>query len=359
MLKMTDSMSELENRAGVALEALLRQVPAIRLKGIRYEPQNVDHGIDIWVDIMVGNRPHVLACEVKSNGQPRHVRTALLQLRNYAAHLEGATTPILIAPYLSPEAQALCREQGGGFLDLEGNARIVFDGVFIERSVAHKPVIDRRGLRSLFKPKSTQILRVMLREPTRAWRVTELAVAAEASLGHVSNVRTALLDREWAMISSDGMSLTEPDALLDAWRDAYEPPVGERSRFYTTLHGRTLEEAAHTALGVGPEARAAYGSFSAAHWLAPYGRISTQFFYADGAGLEKLRHALKLSGTAKGENVVVVVPKDDGLFRDVIEPAPRVICTDYVQTYLDLTAAGERGQEAAEHLRSERLTWPK
>lgn len=359
MLKLNDSMNQLESQAGAALEALLGQVPAISLKGIRFEAPGVDRGVDILVDIAVGNRRHVLACEVKSSGQPRHVRLALLQLRDYVAHLGGAATPILIAPYLSPEAQALCREQGGGFLDLEGNARIVFDGVFIERCVAHKPVADRRGLRSLFKPKSAQILRVMLREPARAWRVAELAEAAEASIGHVSNVRTALLDREWAMASPDGMSLTDPNALLDAWRDAYEPPAGERLRFYTTLHGRALEEAANNAVGVGRDGRATYASFSAAHWLAPYGRISTQFFYADSAGLEKLRVALKLSAATKGENVVVVVPKDEGLFRDMAEPASGVVCTGPVQTYLDLAATGERGREAAEHLRSQRLIWSK
>jgi hypothetical protein len=74
-------------------------------------------------------------------------------------------TPVFIAPYLTLEAQALCREQAVGFLDFEGNALLVFDGIFIERQVASKPVVERRELKSLFKPKSAQVLRVMLREP--------------------------------------------------------------------------------------------------------------------------------------------------------------------------------------------------
>ena len=53
----------------------------------------------------------------------------------------------------------------------------------------------------------------------------------------------------------------------------------------------------------------------------------------------------------------MTVPKDIRLFRDTIEPAPGAVCTSAVQTYLDLWAAGERGQEAAEHLRQERLSW--
>ena len=358
MLKVPESMKELEGRAADALGALIGQVPTIKLQDIKVEPSGPDHGIDILAHVNVSDRPHVLLCEVKASGQPRHVRTALLQLRNYVAHFGSEATPIFIAPYLSPEAQALCRENEVGFLDLEGNARVVFDSVFIERLVSNKPSVERRELKSLFKPKSAQVLRVMLRDPARPWRVTELAEIAGVSLGHVSNVRSRLLDREWGQVSDMGLLISEPDALLNAWRDAYEPPAGKRMSFYTTLHGSAFEEAARQALHAGPEnGRAVFASFSAAHWLAPYGRTGMQYFYADNAGLERLRVGLKLSPASKGENVVVTLPKDQGLFRDIIEPAPRAVCTSSIQTYLDLTAAGERGREAAEHLRRERLTW--
>src|SRR5471032_154419 len=72
----------------------------------------------------------------------------------------------------------------------------------------------------------------------------------------------------------------------------------------------------------------------------------------------KLQTALKLAPASKGENVVVTVPKDLGLLADAVEPAPGAVCTSPVQTYLDLSIAGERGAEAADHLRQERLSWP-
>jgi hypothetical protein len=358
MLKPYESVKELESRAASALGALIEQIPALKLESIEVEPPAADRGADILARVRVADRPHVLVCEVKANGQPRHVRTALLQLRNYVAHFATDATPIFIAPYLSPEAQALCREHEVGFLDLEGNARLVFDGVFIERLVSSKPPVEKRELKSLFKPKSAQVLRVMLRDPRHAWRVVELAEAAGVSLGHASNVRSGLLDREWAQVSGQGLSLSEPDALLDAWRDAYEPPAGKRSGFYTTLHGNAFEEAARHILQTGADkGRAVFASFSAAHWLAPYGRTGAQYFYADNAGLEQLKTQLKLSPASKGENVVVTALKDDGPFLDTVEPATGVVCTSPVQTYLDLAAAGERGREAAEHLRQERLRW--
>ena len=360
MLNAMHPVNDIEGRATEALRLLLEQVPTIKLRSLNREPTPRNQEIDMVAHVQVSGRRHALVCEVKSSGQPRHVRMALLQLRNYVAHHAQNATPVLIAPYLSPDAQALCREQEVSFLDLEGNSRLIFGSIFIERHVASKPIVERRKLRSLFKPKSAQVLRVMLRDPPRAWRVTGLSEAAHVSVGHVSNVRTGLLEREWAHVSDDGLFLSKPDALLDTWRAAYEPPAGKRVTFYTTLHGSALAEAARLLLSADSDSgMAIFASFSAAQWLAPYGRTGTQYFYADDAGLERLRAALKLSSISKGENVQVIVPKDSGLFRDAVEPAPGAICTSPVQTYLDLAVAGERGHEAGDHLREQKLTWQK
>jgi len=359
MLKISVLMKDVESQAVEALRLLLEQVPTIKVVNIEHEASDHDRGTHIVAHLDLADTRYALFCEVKSSGQPRHVRMALIQLRNDIVHREQNARPVLIAPYLSHDAQALCREQDVGFLDLAGNARLIFGSVFIERQVANQPVAERRELRSLFKPKSAQVLRVMLRDPHRAWRVTALAEAAAVSLGHVSNVRSGLLAREWAQVSDDGVFLSRPGALLDEWRAVYEPPAGTHATFYTTLHGSAFEEVARRVLPPdGGTGLAAYASFSAAQWLAPYGRTGTHYLYADDAGLERLRLALKLSSISKGENVLVTVLKGSGVFRDTVEPAPGVICTSPVQTYLDLAIAGERGREAAEHLRHERLTWP-
>jgi len=55
--------------------------------------------------------------------------------------------------------------------------------------------------------------------------------------------------------------------------------------------------------------------------VAPYGRTGMQYFYADNAGLERLQVGLKLSRLQRRE-CRSHPPKDQGLFRDIIEPAP-------------------------------------
>ncbi|MBP6762991.1 type IV toxin-antitoxin system AbiEi family antitoxin [Aquabacterium sp.] len=360
MLKNQSSMKDAEVRAAEALRGLLERIPILQVKSIDTEAVSNDWEPDLIVRLLVDGRPHQLVCEYKSNGQPRYARSAMLELRNYVAHRAPKATAVFIAPYISPAVRQLCDETGVGYLDLEGNARIAFGGVFIERIVADKPAAQQRELKSLFRPKSAQVLRAMLREPGRAWRVTELSETSGVSLGHVSNVRTGLIDREWAHASDDGLVLSDPNALLDAWRDSYSAPLGERLRFYTPLHGSALETAARSALrSDSAPGRAAFASFSAAQWISPYARTGMHYFFADEEGVRKLQAALKLTPSSKGDNVVITVPKDLGLLVDTVEPAPGAVCTSPVQTYLDLFVAGERGAEAADHLRQERLSWPK
>lgn len=357
MLNEAQLLKNLESGAVPKLRELLAEVPAIKVREVFREVKTNDQVIDIVVDLFAGDLRRKLVCEFRANGQPRNVRFALMQLRDYVAHIGEGAVPVFIAPYLSPEARALCQAMGAGYLDFEGNARIVFDGVFIERTVPHTPPADRRELRSLFKPKSAQVLIALLEDPQRAWRVTELAAAAQVSVGHVSNIRAGLLDREWGRVSASGLSLSEPNALLNAWRDAYRQPAGHRLARYSPLHGKELEKIVRDLRINMTAGQLALASFSAARWLAPYAKTTTEYFYVDAIGADLLAEALKLTSPAMGENVVVFVPKDEGMFRNTLEPAPGAVCTGLVQTYLDLAIAGERGREAADHLRQERLRW--
>jgi hypothetical protein len=103
--------------------------------------------------------------------------------------------------------------------------------------------------------------------------------------------------------------------------------------------------------------RAVLASYSAADWLAPYVRQQTTYLYADEAGFNALASGLDLAPAAKGANVVVRIPDEDGVLDDVVEVSDGIFATSPVQTYLDLMNAGERGQEGAQHLRAKLLEW--
>ena len=265
---------------------------------------------------------------------------------------------MLVSPYLSPQSRAICRDHGVAYLDLVGNAYLAFDSVYIDRAVAEKPSTETRTLRSIFAPKASAILRVMLRSPNRAWRVTALAREANPSFGYVSNVRKALLNREWIEKRDAGVVLVQPDALLKTWRENYRRPQGHRVDEYTYLHGPQVGRRLMGELNAHQHRlRAIYSLHSAAQWLAPFGRDSTLTFYADEFGLQRLKEILNLRPVERGANVIARVPSDDTLFDDAAEPTPGVFCTSPVVTYLDLWKGSDRDREAAEHLAEEFFPW--
>ena len=130
-MKSNTALADLEMRATDALKAVLGQVSVIKLKEVRREAHTQDRSVEILADIDVFGHTHQLACEVKTHGEPAQLRATLRNLRNDAASVAGNVTPVIIAPYLSPEAQQVCKESDAGFLDLEGNARLSFGEVFI------------------------------------------------------------------------------------------------------------------------------------------------------------------------------------------------------------------------------------
>lgn len=130
-MRMPDSMQAARNKAAEALKLVLHQVSQIKLKGIDVDSPHADLKVDILAHIDVHGHNHTLVCKVRASGRPEHVRMALAEFQGDAAQFSENATPVLIAPYLSEESKALCRESKAGFLDLEGNARLDLGEVFI------------------------------------------------------------------------------------------------------------------------------------------------------------------------------------------------------------------------------------
>lgn len=358
-LKHNDFKSKIQS----LLRKLCEQVPFLKIKSFRRGKKVVGEQSDWLMEVKAGDRSWVWVVEGKQNGHLREVRSGLLELRHFLDQTKSKNYyGVLVAPFLSEESARLCVDAGMGYADLAGNARLSFDQVFIETRGADNPFRVKRHLRSLFSAKAGRVLRVLLTPPLRAWKVTELEAATGVSLGQVSNVRKLLRDREWAVVGEEGLRLSKPEELARAWQNSYEFRPRSRETAYTLLNGEGLENATRAALAkAGNGAHAVLASYSAARWIAPYARQATQFFYADKQGAEILRRHLQLQPMGRGENIVLLEPREDDAFIGRVEAAPGIWCTGLVQTWLDLSVAGERGGEAAEHLLQEKLlpAWKK
>jgi hypothetical protein len=132
----------LESEAIGALRETLGQISVIKVKDI-----SVDHGEGrgdktILGHIEIYGHAHLLACKVVSSCELMRLRRAVRDLKEIEKTRGVVVMPILITPESCDEAQALCRDNNAGFMDLEGNARLYLDEVFIvKRSLHHHKTV--------------------------------------------------------------------------------------------------------------------------------------------------------------------------------------------------------------------------
>lgn len=359
MLKQIEAL-KFESEAVHELTELFDRIPIVHIEGVRTgQAAGPDFEVDAVFDLLVGETPYTLFCEFKTNGHPRATRDAIEQLSRWRTG-RPQDAAIFVAPYISEPARDLCVEAGVNYFDLHGNFRVFLGSLFIEGRTADKPTVERRDLRSLFKPKSARVLRWLLRNPETPMRLKDIAEGAKVSLGQVHNVKEGLLSREWAEATPEGVVLADASSLVDAWRDDYEKPAGETHHYYTVLHGAPLVDRLKTLMAEDrQEPVLALRSYSAADWLAPYGRSDTTFLYAWPTALPALERELSLQPMAKGANVQVRVLGEESVLLDAVEAADGLMTTSPLQTYLDLYNGGDRGREAAQFLRQKGFGWPK
>ncbi|MFP5236908.1 MAG: hypothetical protein ACLGSD_13485 [Acidobacteriota bacterium] len=138
-MKTTRTPNEMEARAAEALGALLHQVSSIKTRDIKFQP--LHRKSDILADIDVLGRKHKLVCNI-ADGQPDDIKKALDKLRTCADGKKDGATPVLITRQATPQTREMCAKSRVGFIDLEGNARIEVDEIFIgKRSVRSVPAM--------------------------------------------------------------------------------------------------------------------------------------------------------------------------------------------------------------------------
>lgn len=131
----------LEPEAIEALRETLQQISVIKVKDICVDRHGYRGDKTILCHIEIYGHAHLLACKLVSACDLPHLNRAVRELQNTEKERGVAVKQILISAAMSEEAQTLCRENNIGFLDLEGNARLYLDEVFIvKRSLRQKRI---------------------------------------------------------------------------------------------------------------------------------------------------------------------------------------------------------------------------
>src|SRR5207253_9094947 len=202
-------------------QRLRERLPKAKAWEERTDVKIAGHTAGLVIRFRLVDQEHTVVVEVSSLGQPRQIRAAVTRLAEIRRELAGAY-PVAAAVYIGPQSARILKDNSLGYVDLSGNCYLAFDQVLIEKEGKRNSRPSTRPLRSLFAPRATRVVRVLLAEPQRAWRLEELARAAEVSLGHSPNGTSRLAELRWvARDQAQRLQLSKPADLLEAWCESY------------------------------------------------------------------------------------------------------------------------------------------
>jgi hypothetical protein len=329
----------------------LGDVPFIEFRRSVMQASLAGVQVDLLLELKVRDNLQKVIVEVKSLGEPRIIRAGIQQLREYLDRTEDAY-PMVAAPYISDDTARVCKQNGVGYIDLAGNFFLNFDQLYIERRNYPNPAIEKRQVRSIFSPKSGRIMRVMLSNPGRSWRVQELAREAKVSLGLASRLKERLLDLEYASEKETGLALSRPGEVLKQWANNYS---FRKNKVYDYFSLDEIKELERNLSQYCQERGIPYALtlFSGAALVAPYMRYTRGFAYV-GNSIREVADSLGLKQVSSGPNFSILEPYDDGVFYGGREVDGMKVVSD-VQLYLDLVGFKGRGEESAEFLFEQRI----
>jgi Transcriptional regulator, AbiEi antitoxin, Type IV TA system len=314
------------------------------------------HGkpVDLAVKFRLGEQERLVVVEVSSLGQPRQIRAAVTRLADMRREVPGAY-PVAAAVYIGPQSARILRDNNLGYLDLSGNCYLAFDQVLIEKEGKRNLRPSTRPLRSLFAPRATRVVRVLLTEPARAWRLEELAKAAEVSLGHSHNVVKRLEDLRWVeRDDAQRIHLGKPADLLQAWCESYTYRTNELTSYFVPerVSRKLMTDIARAAAAEGR--RYAFTLGAGLSLVAPQPRLTGLHAYLEGDPAP-VAAALGLRPTAESDGSLhLLTPYDSGVFYGALEKAGLKVVS-VPQLYADLVHYDRRGADQAEHLRREAM----
>lgn len=330
---------------------LLSRVPFITLKAAKAGTGPKAGVEDSIINAFVEDKPIKFFLEAKSQGEPRLIRLAINQLKDYLKNTKD-TYGILAAPYLSDTSRQICKEAGIGCIDLAGNAFIVVGNIYIDVSGVPNPFPSSRISKSIFSPKSSRVLRVLLSDPSKKWYVEDLSREAGISIGLTSRVKQSLLAMEWIREENKSFNLVKPEEVLNQWVGNYSYKKNSAFSYYSMLSDEDLEAAIKTEC---EKRKYRYGlaMFSGARKVAPFVRFMKFFSYIDGR-IDDIAAALQLKKVDSGANVTLLQPYDEGVFYGLQNVRETNVVSD-IQLYLDLKGYKGRGEEAAQAIFDQRI----
>jgi hypothetical protein len=228
---------------------------------------------DLLIEVRLGRQSKKLVVDVKTLGEPRFAAQAIAQLGQSVQSVSNGY-PVFAAGYVGETTRQLCRAAGVGYIDLLGNVYLRFGGVLIDRLAQGSFEAERRGLKQLFAPKATRVIRTLLLDPKRPARITDLARGCSMSPAGAYWVVRLLEDMGFVERDpSKRAVLVKPKELLDAWASSWSMDKNAATSYFS--FERTPEALMKKVASVSKQKNLSYAFtlMAGASFVAPFVRF--------------------------------------------------------------------------------------
>jgi hypothetical protein len=330
-----------ETQLREAIRALWAEDPALNWRWKDWEPRHA-RGPDAIGELALDKRRLTLGVEFKLNPAARDIESLAKQKHSYPV--------LLIAPKISDTLARFCRERGVNCADLNGRLWLRAAGVLIERTAREARYRPAAAEPDAFSAKSSRLVRTLLSHGDREWTHKELVERTGLSKGLVSRLAQHLGRQGLLTQRARAWKVKQKDAMLDAWAARDDWAKRTTVRQYSVLESDLESVARKLARALPAGETPVFTQWFAANLRHPYTLPPVVSAYVARFPTEQVERELRGRPVADGGTLWLVIPKEDGVFRETQRVGEFTLACD-AQIYLDLLRAGLHGPEQAKALR--------
>jgi len=262
--------------------------------------------------------------------------------------------PMIAAHFLGPNRRSLLREMGISYVDMAGNIYVRSKGIFVERDGKPNRFGDQQESLNPYSDKASIILRILMEEPMRSWKIREMAKAGGITPGWASGVVGSMVNRGLVAYNrQSGIFLLSGEDVLKEWADFYD---WHKNRFYYYYcHAYDSQELLDKISKLDYDrVKFALGFLAGAYLVSPYSTFNQAHLLIDGSSFDiaqrEIELKMELEQRKDGANLILVRPfyRYSALFHT--RKIDKWWVVSDTQLYLDLNRYPLRGREQAEHL---------
>lgn len=282
-----------------------------------------------------------LVIEFLKNGYPSNIKNVLSDLQKEKWYT------VIAAPYLTESAMEICKKEKIGFIDYAGNCFIDYNFLHISISGNKNLNVKKRAIKSVFEKSSivsSNILRLLLRDMNKQWKLQEISLTLGCSIGQVYKVKDFLMKNSWIDYSSKrGLKIIDPKSIFNEWAQVYGSKKEETVECYSLDNQAEIEKKLSKIKNI----KYFLTGFSGGARYSSSVRYNKVHVYIQPDQIDYVIEQLGCKRVESGANLSIIIPYDDCVTVDSrVIGEYRVVSP--VQVYLDCMQLKGRGEELAD-----------